>query len=762
MRKQTAGPFLAIIGILFCLVNLPAQQAKLRKAELFMETFRYEEAIAVYEKIIRKNENDLTALVGLAEACQKMDNLSKASEWYAKALAQPEADPVTYFAYGQVLFQMGECVAAQSAFQEFLRRNPNDHRANRLQDVCSYYERLTTSNLEQIDVSLPDFNGAYSDLAPAFFQDGIVFGAVRSTEKRKEAFYDLYFTRPVAEDRPQGLSLSYEPLVGFSEILNSGVNEAIVSFSPDFKEVFFTRNQEQIVSEKIPIRRLEIMVSRQGADNSWSSPVPLAINSVNYSTAHPALTPDGQRLYFVSDRPGGFGGKDIFYCDRVGLGWSSPINLGPQVNTEGDELYPYYHNDGVLYFASNGQLGLGGLDIFRAEDLGGGEWGEPDNPGSPINSSADDFALIIQADGSYGFFTSNRKNGAGSDDIYAFQSRRILLELQFLSERDSLLKQSIPFALQGEDFMQFSDGDGRWTTYLEPEDCLYVQLKDEHYQSDRMEICASLAEGQEKLSFTWKLTPRSTSSLPTFGKDEKVLTGKVIDQLDGEPVPFAEVYLVSSGCSANINLTADVNGEFFFNTKEDCCYQLTAVGDGYFTNTFARPFCSGNWPQAIDVNLSPYRLRANQQLENTLSENSQNEFQIGSKVYDDASTAIPYLLNIYYDLGRASVRPEAISELNRLYWLLVNNPDIVVEVASHTDAQGTASFNQRLSQRRADAIVTFLRKKGISRERLRARGYGETRLVNECADGIKCSEEAHQLNRRTEFRVLEHEIGQSN
>ncbi|WP_367389568.1 OmpA family protein [Lewinella sp. LCG006] len=762
MRKQTARPLLVIVSILFCIGSLPAQQAKLHKAALFMEAFRYEEAIAVFDKIVRKDESNLIALAGLAEAYHKMDMLSESASWYAKALESTEADPFLYFAYGQVLFQMGECVAAQSAFQEFLRRRPNDQRANRLQDVCSYYQELTNSNLEQVEVSLPNFNGPLSDLAPAFFQDGIVFGAVRSTEKRKDAFYDLYFTRPLAEDRPQGLNLTYEPVIGFSEILNSGLNEAIVSFSPDFKAVYFTRNQGQIVSEKIPIRRLEIMVSRQGADNTWSSPVPLSINSVNYSTAHPALSPDGDRLFFASDRPGGFGGKDIYYCDRIGLGWSSPINLGPQVNTEGDELYPYYHTDEVLYFASNGQLGLGGLDIFRVEDLGGGEWGEPDNPGAPINSSADDFALIMKEDGSYGFFTSNRKNGVGSDDIYAFQSRKILLELQFLSESDSLVHESIPFALRGEEYMQFSDEDGRWVTYLEPEDCLYVQLQDENYQKDHREICASLAEGAQKISISWKLTPRSTAALPVFGEGEKVLTGKIIDQLDGAPVPFAEVRLVSTDCSVNINLTADGNGNFFFNTKEDCCYQLSALGDGYFTNTFGTPFCSKNWPEAIEVTLLPYRLRADRPQEVSVSNNEQNEFQFGSSVYEDNNSSIPYLLNVYYDLGRASVRPEAISELNRLYWLLVNNPTIVVEVASHTDAQGTASFNQRLSQRRANAIVAFLHEKGIARDRLIAKGYGESRLVNECKDGVECSEEAHQMNRRTEFRVLEQEIGQSN
>lgn len=768
MRKQILKSLLVVLSVVFLMTGLTAQTAKLRKAALYMESLRYDDAISVYEKVIRKNETDLTALLGLAEAHQKLDQLTEAAAWYAKALEQPEVSAVTFYSYGQVLFQKGECTAAQSAFTEFLRRKPYDQRADRLRDVCSYYDRLRSGDAQQIEVSLPDFNGPYSDLAPAFFRNGIVFGSVRRTEKRKEAYYDLYFTCPVTEDQPDGLGLSYTQVDGFSAMLNGSFNEAIVTFGPDFKEVFFTRNQEQLVSEKRPIRRLEVMVSRQGADSSWSKPQPLAFNSINYSTAHPALTPDGSRLFFASDRPGGFGGKDIYYCDRIGLGWSAPINLGPQVNTEGDELYPYYHANGQLYFASNGQLGLGGLDIFRVEDLGGGEWGRADNPGAPINSTADDFALIMKADESYGFLTSNRAGGAGSDDIYAFQRRRVQVQLQFVTQDDHILRESVPFALRGEDYMQFTDDKGYWTAWLEPEDCLYLQVRHTDYLMEKREVCAAQAEGKSKLSLKWLLSPRTTEEVLAADaetgeqKTSQLLSGKVLDQLDGEPVAFAQIVLRDDDCGGIVNITTDAEGHFTYQAEEECCFTLTVNAEGYFKYQEDVALCTAAWPREIDLRLVPFRLREHQEFQARTTAATDKSFQLGQQVYADADRAIPYLLNVYYDLGRASVRPEAISELNRLYWLLENNPQITVEVGSHTDSQGTASFNERLSQRRANAIVKFLTDKGIPRKRLQARGYGETRLVNECADGVECDEAAHQLNRRTEFRVLEEEVGQSN
>lgn len=757
MRKQTAR-LLLIAFLIGASTSAWAQKGKLRKASVFMETLQYDAAISVYQKLHKKNPQSLEALLGLATAHRKLNQLAEAAHWYAEALKLPEVAPTTYYDYGHVLFQQGACEAAQSAFQEFLRRKPYDERQHDLQDVCSLYERMLSGNVQQTEVSIPNFNGPYSDLAPAFFYDGLVFGSVRAGARKKEAYYDLFYTKALAEDRPAGVSLSYEPIQGFSDVLNGTFNEAIVSFSPDYSEVYFTRNQEEATAEKRPVRRLEIMVSRQGADSTWSVPEPLSFNSPHFSSAHPALSPDGKRLFFSSDRPGGFGGKDIYYSDRVGLGWSSPINLGPKVNTEGDELYPYFHLEGELYFASDGQLGLGGLDIFRVEDLGEGQWGAVQNVGQPINSTADDFALILKPDASYGFFTSNRSGGQGSDDIYAFQMRRVQLEIQFMAADGTPLVESFAFGVRGIDYLVFTDDNGRWETWLEPDDCQYLQLRDERFKEMTKEICASEASlEQGKISLNWMLEEAGPSWQGDSG--EKILEGILVDELTGQPIPLADLTINGTDCTISVRLTTDEHGYFSYLADEDCCFELLAMADGYFSAVGSERYCSANWPQRDTLFLAPYRLQANQELQSAA--NSAADFQVGTQVYQDADRAIPYLLKVYYDLGRASVRPEAIAELNRLYWLLERNPDIVVEIGAHTDSRGTDNFNYRLSQRRANAIVRFLVNKGIAASRLQARGYGETRLVNACANNVECSEEEHQLNRRTEFRVIEERVGQS-
>jgi outer membrane protein OmpA-like peptidoglycan-associated protein len=183
--------------------------------------------------------------------------------------------------------------------------------------------------------------------------------------------------------------------------------------------------------------------------------------------------------------------------------------------------------------------------------------------------------------------------------------------------------------------------------------------------------------------------------------------------------------------------------------------------EGYFTSSHDQKICSSSMVPAngLIIHLAPYRLMEDHQL--VQQSDSGEHFKIGTQVYEDNSEAIPYLLNIYYDLGRSSVRPEAIPELNRLYFLMLNNPEITVEISSHTDSRGSDQLNKNLSQRRASAIVSWLVSKGINKKRLIARGYGEERLVNECEDGINCNEEQHQLNRRTEFRVLDQQLGQS-
>ncbi|MEM1216742.1 MAG: tetratricopeptide repeat protein, partial [Bacteroidota bacterium] len=414
-----------MLALVPCLA-IPAktQTAKLLKAQQHMEALQYADAQRIYERLYRKDETNQTALVGLAETYRRQGQLDEAAAWFSKATQQESAEAFVFYRYGQILFQLRGCEAAQPIFNRYLLMMPYAEDREVLRDVCAYREQLTAVESQLTTVTQPDFNGPGSDIAPAFYQEGLLFGSVRQEDEKALPAYDLYFTQPTTNGRLDQ-AITYSEAERFSDKLNTEVNEAIVTFSPDGQEVYFTRNQTQMVSEKNPIRRLEIIVSKKGEDGTWSIPEPLPFNSLDYNTAHPALTPDGSRLFFASDRPGGFGGKDIYYVDRIGDIWSSPINLGPAANTTGDELYPHYHADGVLYFASEGHLGLGGLDVFRTEDVGDGLWGPVSNLGTPINSSADDFAFIHHPTDDYGFFTSNRAGGAGQDDIYAFQQQRV-------------------------------------------------------------------------------------------------------------------------------------------------------------------------------------------------------------------------------------------------------------------------------------------------------------------------------------------------
>ncbi|RME97027.1 MAG: hypothetical protein D6772_10995, partial [Bacteroidetes bacterium] len=486
MRKLLFWSATSLLFVLGSVSPLAAQKAKLRKAEAAMMALRYQQAIHIYEKIHNKHPDLPEPILALARAYRKLGRLEQAEMWYTKALLVPEVPAEAYYQYGQLLFQQDDCEGAQLAFQTFLQLKPYDERRWQLTDVCAYRAQLFSRGAQRTQLELPDFNGPYSDLGPAFYGKGLVFGSVRPGPNDREAFYDLYYTEALGES-----GKDYTAVSPFSATINGQMHEAILTFSPDGQEVYFTRNQPGALSEKNPLHLLEIMIARKDSTGQWSQLEPLPFNDHQYSTAHPALSADGQRLFFSSDRPGGFGGTDIYVSQRMGRSWSTPVNLGPKVNTEGDELFPFFHASGELYFASDGQLGLGGQDIFRVEELGPGQWGRVENLGVPINSAADDFGLILNESAQLGYFTSNRVGGKGDDDIYAFRPRALVLELQFTDQQHQALDQAISFRIRGSELAYRTNEKGFFTQKLNFDECLYMQLTDNNFLPLAREICAT-------------------------------------------------------------------------------------------------------------------------------------------------------------------------------------------------------------------------------------------------------------------------------
>jgi peptidoglycan-associated lipoprotein len=393
------------------------------------------------------------------------------------------------------------------------------------------------------------------------------------------------------------------------------------------------------------------MVSTRSGDK-WSEPKNIGLLPDSLVSAHPSLSKDGLALYFVSDLGGGYGKKDIWKVTRIRQGdaWSKPVNLGPDINTTGDELFPYLREDGTLYFSSDGLIGLGGLDIFKATQQPDGSWAVL-NLKSPVNSFADDFGIAFEENNEKGIFSSTRK-GRGDDDLYTFE--------------------------------------------LPP------------------------------LRFN--------------------VTGLVKDEKTGTPIPSSVVQLIASDGS-NLQAETGAVGDFKFALKPDVDYIFLASKRGYLNG---------------------------KEKETTKGQDKSRDFMVTILLTGiDKPIELP---NILYDFGKWDLRPESMVSLDKLVETLLDNPNVTIELMSHTDSRDTEESNNTLSQRRAQVVVQYLIDKGIESDRLLAKGYGEStpKVVDAIIAGDNSflkigsvlseqfintlpSEEqkeiAHQINRRTEFKV---------
>ncbi|MCS6819706.1 MAG: OmpA family protein [Chitinophagales bacterium] len=503
---------------------------------------------------------------------------------------------------------------------------------------------MRVQNLEKI-------NSPQSDFAPALYQNKLVFTSSRSEAEGAtingwtgEKFGDLF----VAGKNNQGMFVNP---ASFSKDINTDAYEGSACFSPDGKSIFFTRCKAADKTSQY----CHIYFSTFDGVN-WSEPLMLELFPDTFNVGHPAISKNGKLLVVSSDY-NGFGGKDIFYFTKTDTGWSRPSNAGSTVNTTGDEMFPWLDEKDNLYFASDGFPGMGGLDIFRAQRLKNG-WKQAENLKYPINSGADDFAFIIEKyrpssdDDTVlmtGYFSSSRKGGKGSDDLYRF--------------------------------------DELWINQYEL----------------RGRVVAKQFEDPQN-------------------PESKVL-GLV-------PLRLAKCVLANeNGDSLGVFIT-DTAGIFIFQLSPNTNYRITASRNEYFSNVAAVSTVGKRSKDSVLITLY-------------------TEIEL-EKIFTTKEIVIP---NIYYDYDKATLRPESMQVLDSLVAFFNQNKAINVEIGSHTDSRGSDEYNLRLSQARAQSVVDYLIQKGIDRSRLIAKGYGETKPVNGCVNGVNCSEEEHQKNRRTTFRV---------
>ena len=735
MGKHT---ILAILALLCFAVNLPAQKSKLKKAQKFMESLNYSEAIDVYLDILEKD--DVPEIkTALANAYVKNKDYVAAETWFSQIINLPETDASNYFQYGKVLLHNGKCDTAQQVFNQFLKLKPYDLRKPTLKDVCGFSRQLEAkaSDYELSDLNINNyFNEA---LAPAFYKNGIVFGAVKPLDSlgNKDPF-NLFFV----DYQESAGQLTFGPPKKFTIDLDNIPNRAIATFTADQKEIYLTQNQADATNSGVI--RLEIVFSINYENGEWSNLLPLPFNNAAYSVAHPSLSPDGNRLFFSSDMPGGFGGKDIYVTSWENGQWQNPINLGPTVNTDGDELYPFYHSNSKLYFSSDGHLGMGGQDIFVVTENENGLWENVENIGAPVNSSFDDFGIIVSEDESNGFFTTNRK---GVDRIFHYKhNSEKTFWMAAVDEESELILSDFNLMARSENVVIEKTSDRFYNISLLKNDCFDIYSDKPKYKQDKIRLCNKDITPGDTLYFLMQKEPQLVSRIE----------GTVIDQFSGMPVANTLLLLNNTNTGFVREFQSNADGHFMIDLPGDFCYGLKARKDDFFTKKIDQTYCVESQEVRtflIDIYMQPFKRTAEAEPQLLTSKTGEKAFEISKKVYEE-DNSVAYLLNIYYDSGRASVRKEGIIELEKLLALLQENPDIIVEISSHTDSKGSSTVNEKLSQRRAHAIVQYLINKGISPKRLVAIGYGETKPVNHCVDGVDCSEEEYQMNRRTEFRVL--------
>lgn len=668
-RNLTLLLLFAFLGLTGAVTQqISAQTPSLKKANAYFDEGDYLSAVQAYKEILEKN-NDIEIKKRLADAYRLLKQPEAAEYWYAQVVSQPGIEAIYKYHYGIMLKANGKYDEAKRVFSEYSKLAPHDSRGLKQIEACEksgFY--LEDQGIYKI--SLVNINSKKADFAPSFYRNGIVFaseeyGKSRKIYKRKNApFLDLFF----AEQKGDNPALFSIPQALRGDI-NTVYHESSATFTNANKAVYFTRNNYYngkanfIDKSKIKLLNLQIFVSSLNESGEWGKSVLLPFSSTDYSMGHPTMSADGKTLYFISDMPGSYGGTDLYMCNKTGDKWDRPQNLGPAVNTEGNEMFPYISADGILYFSSDGLPGLGGLDVFATRQLTNANWAKPENLRYPINTNSDDFGFIFDSKREIGYFSSNRPGGQGDDDIY--------------------------FVSKG-------------------------------------------------------------------GGTSCKLAGFIRNKNTGQPISGVVVRLINMNISKET--TSDANGGFSFDVPAKSDFTLYASKDFYFTEvkhltTRDRDCGKADEKQmTVDLPMSGIPLDPNTGL---LTEPI-TIIAGGTSSHPDLP--LPKLNFIYYDLDQYFIREDAKLELDKIVAFMQENPGVVIQLKSHTDSRGTMEYNQTLSTKRAQAAVDYIVSKDVDRKRLTAIGLGETQPVNECTDGVACSEEKHQLNRRTEFVITGYKI----
>ena len=644
-----------IVLLLTIIHPLIAFTQSLKVADRYFEEFSYMQAAKLYEEIVeQKGDTSQHILSRLGDAYYHNSLTEDAEKWYKKLLTTygNEIDDAYRFKYAQVLRSNGNYEKSDSIFGVLINEKEGAEFLNTELKKASYKLSYEETRDKRISVRNLMINTEFSDFGGYLINGEAYFSSAQKTFKKKEKIYkwnnqpflNIFKTKEIIEpleDSETDTILKLDKYELFGAPVTSDYHESTPVFSKDGKTIYFTRNNavgKRPRRNKGNISSLKIYKASM-VNGYWIAVTELPFNSDAYSVGHPALSPDGKTMYFVSNMPGGYGGSDIYKVsiDEDGE-FGVPENLGATINTAGREMFPFVGEDNTLYFSTNGRIGQGLLDIYQSKIAEDGSFDEPQNLGIPFNSPKDDFAFFIDEEGKKGFFSSNRPGGKGDDDIYSF----------FI--------------------------------YTDPPVC---------YQS---------------------------------------VEGIITNAKTKESVADAHVKLLASSGAIVKEVLTNAEGKY----------------------TFDEVLCENNYT----IQVSKFDHRSSKMalvLNDARDITNTKSLELTPLIVGDQIVINP----IYFDYGKAEIREDAQYELENIVTVMNNHPNIVIKIESHSDSQGKDSYNKYLSDKRAKATRDFLLSRGIATSRVEsAIGYGEERLLNKCRNGVKCSEEEHQMNRRSYFFIV--------
>lgn len=630
--------------ITICLVlSVASSFAQKKLADKFFSNYGYIKATELYKEAVKKGDSSLHVLTRLGDCYYNNSDSENAAIWYGAALKQhQDVHPEYIYKYIQTLRSIGNIEEADVWTKKFQSIQSSDSRIKGYNpDEDDFLKKFAPRTDKIVNIKSVPFNTVNSDFG-SYINNGKMYFASAKSENggnvyswNKEPFLDIFEVTVTEEN---GETKFGTPDFLNADKINTDYHEATVAITNDGKTLYFTRDnvtkRNKLDYNKKGTSNLKIYKATLQEDDSWGQIKELPFNDDNTSNGHPALNPENNKLYFVSDRDGGYGQTDIYYVDILeDETYGEPQNLGPLVNTEGREMFPFIDKDNSLYFSSDGFLNLGLLDIFKSDILNGVE-ADPINLGEPYNSGYDDFAYFIDSESQKGYFSSNRPDGQGSDDIYEFNSY----------------------------------------------------------------VCSQSIKG--------------------IAKDSKTNT----------VLPGVSVRLIDTNGVVLNQTETNADGSYEFQDV-DCNQTYSVVGS------------LGDYKDDKTV------VNTNDQNGNT----NEADLFLTPLIIDDQIVINP----IFFDFDKWNIRTDAEYELENIVDVMRKHPTMVIKIESHTDSRGSNNYNMKLSDRRAKSTRDYLLSRGIAPERIEsAIGYGESQLLNKCADGVKCTPEEHQLNRRSYFYII--------